>query len=141
AGRAESPPRRACRAGTCGYGSGTSAAWPRVSLTVIGAGSPPYAEAWVRATGLVSRTGRLYYGLARRAPRLFGALHLLSTPRSPKGIDRITGLITRGDSPDAQYARSHPAETRASLQALADACRQGWRGPTADVRAICQPWG
>jgi pimeloyl-ACP methyl ester carboxylesterase len=113
----------------------------RVTLTVVGAGSPPYDEAWLQATGLVSRTSRLYYGLARRAPRLFGTLHMISTPRSPKAVNRIAGVITRGSSSDAQYARTHADETRASLEALADGCRQGSGGPTADVRSICQPWG
>jgi pimeloyl-ACP methyl ester carboxylesterase len=112
----------------------------RVTLTVVGAGSPPYAEGWLRTKGLVSRYSRLYFGLARRAPTLFGTLHMISTPRSPKAMSRMTTIIARGSSPDAEYARTHPAETRASLEALADGCRQGSRGPTTDVRSICKPW-
>jgi pimeloyl-ACP methyl ester carboxylesterase len=108
---------------------------------VIGAGSAPYSEEWTRADGMMSRVSRLYYGLALRAPRLFGALYLLSTPRSDKAVDRLMAMITRGKSADAQFAREHPDQTRASLEALVDGCRQGAAGPTGDVVALCRPWG
>jgi pimeloyl-ACP methyl ester carboxylesterase len=113
----------------------------RVCHTVVGAGSAPYSEDWSRADGMMSRMSRLYYGLALRAPRLFGALHLLSSPRSAKAVDRFMALATRGESPDAHFARSYPDETRASLEALADGCRQGSAGPTDDVVVMCRPWG
>jgi pimeloyl-ACP methyl ester carboxylesterase len=113
----------------------------RVLGTVIGAGSPPYAEAWTHAEGMMSRMSRLYYGLALRTPRLFGALYLLSAPRSAKAVDRLLALAARGESPNARFARAYPDETRASLQALADGCRQGAGGPTGDIVALCKPWG
>ena len=113
----------------------------RVSRTVVGAGSAPYSEDWSRAEGMMSRMSRLYYGLALRAPRLFGALYVLSAPRSAKAVDRFMAMVTRGKSPDAQFAREHPDETRASMEALADGCRQGGAGPTKDIVALCRPWG
>ncbi|MEV6867446.1 alpha/beta hydrolase [Streptosporangium subroseum] len=113
----------------------------RVHGTMVGAGSPPYSEEWTRADGMMSRVSRLYYGLALRAPRLFGALYHLSTPRSVKAVDRLMALATRGTSPDAQFARAYPDETRASLEALADGCRQGSAGPTQDIVLLCRPWG
>ncbi len=113
----------------------------RVSCTVVGAGSPPYAESWTRAVGMVSRTTRLYNGLALHAPRLFGALHSLSAPRSAKAVDRLTALASRGNSPDAEFARSHPGETRPAIEALGDGCRQGPGGPTEDIATLCRPWG
>jgi pimeloyl-ACP methyl ester carboxylesterase len=113
----------------------------RVAYTVVGAGSLPYSENWARADGMMPRMSRTYYGLALRAPRLFGALYLLSTPRSAKAIDRLMGVITRGTSADAQFARDHPDQTTASLLALADGCRQGAAGPTSDVLTLCRPWG
>lgn len=51
---------------------------------------------------------RFYYWTAVRAPLLFGALLKTSTPRTDKGIDRMMNLISRGESEDAQFARSHP---------------------------------
>jgi pimeloyl-ACP methyl ester carboxylesterase len=72
---------------------------------------------------------------------MFAALYKLSTPQSPKAIDRMLGIISRGSSPDARYAKSHPAQTRASLAALADGCRQGPQGPADDIRRLCLPWG
>lgn len=113
----------------------------RVTRTVIGAGSPPYHEDWTRADGLVSRSSRLYHGLALRAPRLFGALHLLSAPRSAKAVDRLVALAGRGSSPNAQFARDHPDQTRAAIEALGDGCRQGAAGPTDDIAALARPWG
>jgi pimeloyl-ACP methyl ester carboxylesterase len=113
----------------------------RVSRTVIGAGSAPYSEEWTRADGMISRVSRLYNGLAIHAPRLFGALYLLSAPRSDKAVDRLMAMITRGKSADAQFARAYPDQTRASLEALVDGCRLGAAGPTSDVVAVCRPWG
>lgn len=112
----------------------------RVVLTVIGAGLGPFSEDWYRSKEVMSGMSRVYYRLALRAPRLFGALHLASTPRTPKAIDRTMALVVRGRSADARFARSHPEESRASLEALADGCRQGSRGPTNDVVTVCQPW-
>jgi pimeloyl-ACP methyl ester carboxylesterase len=113
----------------------------RVSRTVVGAGSAPYSEDWTRAEGMMSHMSRLYYGLALRAPRLFGALYLLSAPRSAKAVNRLMAMATRGKSPNAQFARAYPDETRASLEALADGCRQGATGPTNDIVLLCRPWG
>jgi pimeloyl-ACP methyl ester carboxylesterase len=50
-------------------------------------------------------------------------------------------VATRGKSPNAQFARAHPDETRVSLEALADGCRQGAAGPTPDIAVLCRPWG
>lgn len=108
---------------------------------MIGAGSLPYAESWTRADGVVSRTTRLYNGLANHAPRLFGALFQLSAPRSSKSVDRLVALASRGSSPDAEFARNHPGETRAAIEALGDGFRQGSSGPTNDVATLSRPWG
>jgi pimeloyl-ACP methyl ester carboxylesterase len=113
----------------------------RICGTVVGAGSAPYSEDWARADGMMSRVSRLYYGLALHAPRLFGTLYLLSAPRSAKAVDRLMALATRGKSPDSEFARACPDETRASLEALADGCRQGAAGPTNDIVVLCRPWG
>jgi pimeloyl-ACP methyl ester carboxylesterase len=113
----------------------------RVSRTVVGAGSAPYSEDWTRTDGMVSKVSRFYYGLAVRAPRLFGALYLLSAPRSAKAVDRLMAMTTRGESPNAQFARAYPDQTRASLEALADGCRQGAAGLTNDIVTLCRPWG
>ncbi|WP_422936374.1 alpha/beta fold hydrolase [Sinomonas sp. P47F7] len=113
----------------------------RVTATVIGAGSGPYSEEWFRAEAEIPGMSRAFYGLALRAPRVFGAVLQSSTPRTAKAIDRTLGLIARGDSPDSVYARTHPDETRAALEAVADGFRQGSRGPTDDARLICRPWG
>jgi pimeloyl-ACP methyl ester carboxylesterase len=113
----------------------------QVSCTVIGAGSPPYSEDWARAGGMMSRMSRIYYGLALHAPGLFGALYLLSTPRSVKAVDRLMAVVTRGASADAQFARTYPEQTRASLEAVADGCRQGAAGPVSDIVALGRPWG
>jgi pimeloyl-ACP methyl ester carboxylesterase len=113
----------------------------RVTCTVVGAGSPPYSESWTRAEGVVSRMSRCYNGLAVRTPRLFGALHLLSAPRSAKAVDRLTALAARGGSPNAEFARDYPAETRAAMEALGDGCRQGCSGPANDIATLCRPWG
>ena len=111
----------------------------RVSCTVVGAGSPPYHEAWAR--GVVPGRSRFYYRLAVRTPRLFGALYLLSAPRSAKAVDRLMKLAARGTSPDAQFARAHPGQTRIAMEALGDGCRQGPAGPTEDMAMLCRPWG
>jgi pimeloyl-ACP methyl ester carboxylesterase len=113
----------------------------RVTCTVVGAGSPPYSESWTRADGVVPRMSRFYNGLAVHAPRLFGALYLLSAPRSAKAVDRLTALAARGGSPDAEFAREHPDETRTAMEALGDGCRQGSSGPTSDIATLCRPWG
>ncbi len=113
----------------------------RVTCTVVGAGSPPYAEVWTRASGVTSRMTRLYHEMAVRAPRLFGALYRLSAPRSAKAVDRLMRLASRGSSPDPQFARAHPTATRAALVALGDGCRQGPSGPTEAIAAVCRPWG
>lgn len=113
----------------------------RVTATVIGAGSGPYSEEWFRAEAEISGMSRAFYGLALRAPGVFGAVLRSSTPRTAKAIDRTLAMISRGGSPDAMYARRHPAETRAALEAVADGFRQGSRGPTDDARLICLPWG
>jgi pimeloyl-ACP methyl ester carboxylesterase len=113
----------------------------RVACTVVGAGSPPYSESWTRAKGVVSRMTRAYNGLAIHTPRLFGAVYLLSAPRSAKAVDRLTALAARGSSLDASFAREHPSETRAAIEALGDGCRQGPSGPTEDIASLCRPWG
>jgi pimeloyl-ACP methyl ester carboxylesterase len=113
----------------------------RVSCTVVGAGSPPYAESWTRSAGMVSRTTRLYNWLAVHNPRMFGALHNLSAPRSAKAVDRLTTLASRGKSPDAEFARSHPGEVRSAIEALGDGFRQGPAGATEDIATLCRPWG
>lgn len=124
------------------YALAVSRALPeRVALTVIGDGSGPYDADWYQQQAAMSRMSRSYYGLARRAPRLFATLYKLSTPQSPKAIDRMVSLISRGSSPDAQYAKAHPTETRVSLEAVADGCRQGPQGPTDDIRRLCLLWG
>jgi pimeloyl-ACP methyl ester carboxylesterase len=113
----------------------------RVTAAVIGAGSGPYSEEWFRAEADIPRMTRAFYGLARRRPRIFGAMLRMGTPRSAKAIDRMLGMISRGDSPDAVFARAHPAETRSAMEAVADGFRQGSAGPTDDARLICMPWG
>jgi pimeloyl-ACP methyl ester carboxylesterase len=113
----------------------------RVTCTVIGAGSPPYGEDWTRADGVVSRMSRFYNGMAIHTPRLFGALYLLSTPRSDKAVDRLMRLSTRGSSPNAEFAKEYPNETRTAMEALGDGCRQGSSGPTNDIATLCRPWG
>jgi pimeloyl-ACP methyl ester carboxylesterase len=113
----------------------------RVTATVIFAGSGPYAQRWFRDAADMSRTSRFYYGMALRAPRMFGAIMQSSTPRTPSGIDRTLALVSRGDSPDAVFARTHPEQMRAALQATADGFRQGSAGTTAEARMICSPWG
>ncbi|MCE4026035.1 alpha/beta hydrolase [Microbacterium sp. Au-Mic1] len=113
----------------------------RVSATAICAGSGPYDESWYRGAARQSATSRLFYGLARHAPRVFGALLQSSTPRTPAAIDRTLALISRGSSPDAEFARAHPEATRFALEAVADGFRGGPGGPTDDARAVCRPWG
>lgn len=136
------------RAGVMGHSAGGATALAvahripeRVTATVIGAGSGPYAEEWFRAEAEIPGMSRVFYGLARRAPRLFGAVLQNGTPRAAGSIDRTLGMISRGDSPDAVYARTHPEDARAALEAVADGFRQGSRGPTDDARLICLPWG
>lgn len=113
----------------------------RASAVVVCAGSGPYAEAWYRDASAQTATSRIYYALARRTPRLFGALLSSSTARTPAAIDRTLALISRGSSPDAEFARTHPDETRQALAAVADGFRGGNRGPVDDARAVCQAWG
>jgi pimeloyl-ACP methyl ester carboxylesterase len=64
-----------------------------------------------------------------------------STPRTATAIDRTLGLISRGASADAAFARTHADATRTALAAVADGFRQGSRGPTDDARLVCRPWG
>jgi pimeloyl-ACP methyl ester carboxylesterase len=113
----------------------------RVSGTLIGAGSAPYGENWVRADGLMSRADRLYFGLALRAPDLFGRLYLLSAPRSARAVNRFAALASRGKSADAEFARSYPQLTRSAMEALVDGCRQGVSAPIDDTVVLCRPWG
>lgn len=136
------------RVGVLGHSAGGATALAvtyrlpdRVTTTVIGAGSGPYAEEWFRAEAEIPGMSRTFYGLARHAPRIFGAVLRSSTPRTAKSIDRTLGMISRGESPDAVYARTHPDETRAALEAVADGFRQGSHGPTEDARLVCLPWG
>jgi pimeloyl-ACP methyl ester carboxylesterase len=113
----------------------------RVSATVVCAGSGPYSERWFRDEAHQTPTSRVFYGLALHAPRLFGAVLSAGTPRTAKGIDRTVSLMSRGTSPDGAFARTHPEETRAAMEAVADGFRQGHEGPTDDARLICSPWG
>jgi pimeloyl-ACP methyl ester carboxylesterase len=136
------------RAGVLGHSAGGAFALAlargvpeRVSATVVCAGSGPYDEAWYREAAAQSATSRVFYGLARHAPRLFGALLQSSTARTPTAIDRTLALISRGTSPDAEFARTHPDDTRPALEAVADGFRQGSGGPTDDARLVCLPWG
>lgn len=111
------------------------------TAVVICAGSGPYDEAWYRADAAQNATSRVYYALARHAPGLFGALLSSGTARTPAAIDRTLALISRGSSPDAEFAQSRPDETRLALEAVADGFRGGSRGPVDDARAVCRPWG
>lgn len=113
----------------------------RVSATVVCAGSGPYSEEWFRDRARMSRTSRMYYGMALRAPTVFGRLMASSTPRTQKGIDRTIALVARGSSPDARFAREQPERMRISLEAVADGFRDGPEGPTDEARMICSPWG
>jgi pimeloyl-ACP methyl ester carboxylesterase len=113
----------------------------RVSATVVCAGSGPYSEGWFRDAAEMSRTSRFYYGLALRAPRMFGAIMQSGTPRTAAGIDRTLALIARGASPDAEFARTNPDRMRAALEATADGFRHGPAGTTTEARMICSPWG
>ncbi|MGW4123197.1 alpha/beta fold hydrolase [Nocardia sp. NPDC004711] len=113
----------------------------RVTCTVVGAGSPPYSEDWTRAEGVVSRMSRFYNGMAVHTPRLYGALSALSAPRSAEAVDRLMALVARGSSPDAEFARKYPDQTRAAMEALGDGYRQGSAGPTDDLAMLCRPWG
>jgi pimeloyl-ACP methyl ester carboxylesterase len=136
------------RAGVLGHSAGGAFALAvadrladRVSATIVCAGSGPYSERWFRDEAHQTPMSRVFYGLALHAPRLFGAVLSSGTPRTAKGIDRTVGLMSRGTSPDVVFARTHPEETRASLEAVADGFRQGREGPTDDARLICSPWG
>lgn len=136
------------RVGVLGHSAGGATALAvtyrlpeRVTATVVGAGSGPYSEEWFRAEAEIPSQSRAFYGLALRAPWIFGAVLRGSTPRTAKAIELTLGLISRGESPDAVYARTHPDDTRAALEAVADGFRLGSRGPTDDARLICLPWG
>lgn len=112
-----------------------------VTATVIFAGSGPYAEDWFRSAAHMSRTSRTYYSLAARSPRMFGAMLKSGTPTSANGVERTLSLISRGSSPDAEYARTNPDETRAALEATVDGLRQGVDGATDEARMISGAWG
>ncbi len=111
----------------------------RIPLLAIAAGSGPYAEPWFRVT--MPAASRRYHALAVRWPAIFAALYSLSTPRSARGIDRLVRLASRGGSVESDYARRHPEEVRASLEAMARGRAHGNRGPTEDIGRVDRPWG
>jgi pimeloyl-ACP methyl ester carboxylesterase len=110
----------------------------------------------VRAIGLVGGMGpldapavsaslsgplRMMFGLARRAPAVLRGLYRLNLRAIRRGGDRA-GKRMAAWAPEAdRVLLDRPEISNGFMACFEEACRQGPRGPVADVALIARPWG
>jgi len=105
---------------------------------LLGAVAPPDTSGGLRA---MSRPMRMTFLLARWTPALLRALFRLNLRAMRRGGARA-GERMAAWAPEPDRTLLQRAEIRDGFMAcFEEACRQGPRGPVADLRLIARPWG